>query len=278
MDEHFEWTGERLTTSKTNEIAVHHLHRYAIALEFSKGKVVLDIASGEGYGTNLLAKNAKEAIGVDVSESVIEHAQKKYKSDNLSFKVGSTSSIPLEDNSVDLFVSFETIEHHDEHEKMMEEICRVLKDDGILIISSPNKKYYTDATGFNNQFHVKELYKEEFEALLNKNFEHFVSLDQQIVYGSVFSVADNYKTAFTQYSGDFDAIEKDNHVTESKYTLSIASKQPLDLNKVGLSSFFRSDELLQTIMNKDLEVYNSKTYKIGNMIVSPFRALKKIFK
>ena len=108
MEEHFEWTGERLTTSKTNEIAIHHLHRYAIAIDLAKGKDVLDIASGEGYGSNLLANTAKSVTGVDISESVIEFAKKKYTRNNLSFKVGSTSNIPLENDSVDLLVSFET--------------------------------------------------------------------------------------------------------------------------------------------------------------------------
>jgi len=63
----------------------------------------------------------------------------------------------------DLVVSFETIEHHDEHEQMLAEVKRVLKPDGMAIISSPDKAIYTDKPEYHNSFHVKELYREEFE-------------------------------------------------------------------------------------------------------------------
>ena len=74
--------------------------------------------------------------------------------------------IPLDDDSVDLVISFETIEHHDKHHEMMAEIRRVLAPEGILMLSSPDKKYYSDIPKFQNSYHIKELYFEEFKDLV----------------------------------------------------------------------------------------------------------------
>ena len=144
MSEIKTWTGERLETFVFNDNTVEHLHRYAITIDYIKGKTVLDIASGEGYGTNLLSKYAEKVFGVDIDETSIELAKKKYSSKNLEFKIGRADLIPLEDSSMDVVVSFETLEHHDKHQEMMLEIKRVLKPGGILIMSTPDKKYYTD--------------------------------------------------------------------------------------------------------------------------------------
>ena len=76
------WTGERLETFVYSRDAIEHLHRYALAKKYVNNKVVLDIASGEGYGSNLLCANAKHVYGVDIEEKVIERAKKKYKKNN----------------------------------------------------------------------------------------------------------------------------------------------------------------------------------------------------
>ena len=74
---------------------------------------------------------------------------------------------------------------------MMHEIKRVLRKDGILIISSPNKYEYSDITGFHNKFHPKELYFEEFEKLIQKNFINYKFLGQRVVFGSVIASTEN---------------------------------------------------------------------------------------
>lgn len=87
-----EFTGERYLPSVNGEIKYEHLHRYALCLEFVKGKTVLDIASGEGYGSALLAKVAQSVIGVDISEEAVEYATKQYYTyENLKFLVGSVN-------------------------------------------------------------------------------------------------------------------------------------------------------------------------------------------
>ena len=179
-----EWTGERYIPEIKGDIALEHLHRYAMACQFAKGKNVLDIASGEGYGSAMLAKVANHVIGVDISEEAISFATGKYSSDNLEFKIGSCAEIPLMDGSLDLIVSFETIEHHDQHEVMFKEFKRVLHPDGMLIISSPDKYTYSEMPDHSNPFHVKELYRNEFESLVSKYFENTQIYGQRVRYGS----------------------------------------------------------------------------------------------
>jgi 2-polyprenyl-3-methyl-5-hydroxy-6-metoxy-1,4-benzoquinol methylase len=97
------------------------------------------------------------------------------------------------DGTVDLVVSFETIEHHDEHEQMLAEIKRVLKPNGMVIVSSPDKAIYTDKPDYHNRFHIKELYREEFEALFRTRFKNVVSLGQKVM---AFSSVDLGGTTF----------------------------------------------------------------------------------
>ena len=98
--ENLEFTGERLTTSlEMTHGVIEHLHRYALAQKISKDKIVLDIASGEGYGSYLISKGATKVFGVDIDEKSINHAKVKYiSSKNIEFYVGSTDSIPLEED------------------------------------------------------------------------------------------------------------------------------------------------------------------------------------
>jgi O-antigen biosynthesis protein len=180
-----EFSGERYVPSLFGEMRLEHLHRYALSLACARGKDVLDVACGEGYGANILAQVAHSVIGVDISTTAIEHARTAYGSQgNLRFLSADCVSLPIEKSSVDLVVSFETIEHHDRHEEMLGAIKSVLRQDGMLIISSPNKAVYTDAMGQRNPFHVKELYYEEFDTLLRRHFSFVHQLGQRIAVGS----------------------------------------------------------------------------------------------
>jgi SAM-dependent methyltransferase len=273
----FEWTGERLTTGKDNEIVIHHLHRYAIALDLVKNKIVLDIASGEGYGGNLLSKNAKNVIGVDIDTTVIEFAKSKYKKYNLEFKVGSADKIPVESNSIDVVVSFETIEHHDKHDEMFEEIIRVLKPDGILIMSSPDKLNYRDIPKFYNPFHIKELYREEFKQLIEKHFKNATIYYQSVVYGSLIVPENGLGKNFSEFEGDFEKINSHSTIKTPVYNLCIASNGSLSETLNYNFSFFNAQNMLTTILGKENEIYNSKTYKAGKIISFPLRMVRKLF-
>lgn len=179
-----EFTGERWIPGVEGDIQLEHLHRYRFAMQLVVGRRVLDIACGEGYGSDLLAVTASQVTGVDIDGGVVARAQRRYGRSNLSYVQGSCSAIPLPDDSVDVVVSFETIEHHDQHEEMMAEIRRVLVGDGLLIISSPDKHEYSDVPGTTNEFHVKELYRDEFVDLIGRYFANHVVVGQRLIYGS----------------------------------------------------------------------------------------------
>lgn len=272
----FDFTGERLTTTKKSEIMIHHLHRYAISLELAKDKKVLDIASGEGYGSHLLAEVAKEVVGVDIDEKVVQFANRKYSKKNLQYKVGSTSSIPSEDQEFDLIVSFETIEHHDEHEQMMLEFKRVLKPGGKIIISSPDKKNYTDIPKYTNPFHVKELYIEEFKSLISKHFSFSKHFNQNLYYNSIIVADDGHSTAFAEFNGDFEKIEAVRTLSVPMYNICIASDSPLENMNFIDTSIFNAQAVLDAIINKEVEIYASKTYRIGKFFTFPLRIIRSL--
>lgn len=178
------FTGERFMPSLDGSIALEHWHRYLLARELVAGKTVLDIACGEGYGSALLAETAAKVTGVDISDEAVRHAAKAYTRPNLHFLPGSCAAIPLDDGSVDAVVSFETIEHHDQHAGMMAEVRRVLRPGGLLIISSPDRLEYSVLPNNSNEYHVKELFRHEFESLLSAHFRHWAMLGQRVLFGS----------------------------------------------------------------------------------------------
>ena len=151
---------------------------------FAKGKKVLDAACGEGYGSHVLAQHAESVVGVDVSAIAITHANKHYQQPNLSFVTANVLKMDFAKNSFDLVVSFETLEHLVEHQELMREFKRVLKPDGVLLISTPDKKEYSDKTGFDNEYHLKELYQDEFADLLNQSFKHSHWFGQKLMFTS----------------------------------------------------------------------------------------------
>src|SRR3569832_840889 len=106
-----DWTGERFVPELQGNIAEEHLHRYALAGVLTKGMRVLDVASGEGYGSALLARSAASVLGVEIDAASVAHAQGRYRMPNLEFRQGNALAIPAPDAEFDAVVSFETIEH-----------------------------------------------------------------------------------------------------------------------------------------------------------------------
>jgi len=168
-----EFTGERCVIGKSgNVIEKEHLDRYIFASKYVKDKIVLDIACGSGYGTKMLSKKAKKVYGADISEESISYAKKKYKNRNITYYVADATNIKfLKDESVDVVTSFETIEHIPKYKIFLREVKRVLKKDGIAIISTPNKKYsspYRKKPLY--KYHVIEFYYREYNELLRNYF------------------------------------------------------------------------------------------------------------
>ncbi|MDR3371557.1 glycoside hydrolase family 99-like domain-containing protein [Rhodoferax sp.] len=249
MDEYqnLELTGERfLPGFHGRNIEIEHFHRYLQACEVVNGKNVLDIASGEGYGSAMLAKKASKVVGVDISDDAIKHARSRYKNTNLEYLVGSCSDIPLPDSSIDVVVSFETIEHHDQHEEMMQEIKRVLRHDGFLLISSPDKYHYSIEPGYSNQYHVKELYEHEFKQILEKYFKNSAYFGQRVIYGSgIF--AESLASPALSYWQENDVIKAAPGIVKPIYWIAVASDAQLPKLSSGvLEQPINDSEIIQS--------------------------------
>lgn len=270
--------------------AVEHLHRYAIAAQYSNEKIVLDIASGEGYGTNLLGKTAKFVFGIDISKDAISYSKSKYKSQNIQFTEGSTTDIPLDNESIDVIVSFETLEHLADHEKMIMEFKRVLKPNGLLIISTPDKEHYSDIKQYKNPFHVKELYTNEFYDLIKRFFKNSELYKQGVIKGSIiYNNETSPVESFSVYKGNFSEITKHGHILVPEYNLIFASNCELGRSHLSLldSPYFDyelnslKEELENTKRTFEAQISsltNSASYRLGNLLVRCLNWTYEIFK
>ena len=175
------FTGERFLPEVRGAIWYEHWHRYAAVAPLAAGQRVLDAACGEGYGSHLLAQAAAAVTGVDVSADAVAHATRRYARGNLRFIAGSVTRLPLADASVDLVVSFETIEHLSEQREMLAEFRRVLDPAGALIISSPNRPVYNDGGGVANHYHIRELDRAELAVLLAPGFPQQAWYGQRVI-------------------------------------------------------------------------------------------------
>ncbi|MCS6318444.1 MAG: class I SAM-dependent methyltransferase [Nitrospira sp.] len=222
-----EATGERFLPEMQGTIALEHVHRYAMAKDFAARQIVLDIACGEGYGSAGLAGVAAQVYGVDIAPDAIAHAKAKYQRPNVEFLTGRCADIPLADGTVDLVVSFETIEHHTEHNEMFAEIKRVLRPGGLMIMSSPDKLEYTERANHANAYHVKELYAEEFQRLVERHFAHVAILGQRVLYASAILPSD-YPGKSIHYHREHGAgIQSGNGLVRPCYQVAVASDAAL---------------------------------------------------
>jgi|SRR5579871_221830 len=183
-----EFTGERyIPELKSPKISYEHWHRYVFTKQFVPNKTILDVACGEGYGAAYLAQFANHVTGVDISEEAIFHAQKNYFLNNLSFISTNANKLSFNNNIFDVITSFETIEHlsKEDQELFLSECKRILKDEGLLIISTPNKKIYSDKNNYQNPFHLYEFYEDGFLSFLKNKFNNVFIFQQQIFSGSL---------------------------------------------------------------------------------------------
>lgn len=269
-------TGERMIPGAFDPLTmIEHLHRYALAMPYCKGKMVLDIASGEGYGSHLLSGLATQVTGVDIDEQTVLHASEKYAKDNLVFKTGAASAMPLPEASVDVVVSFETIEHHELHEEMMQEIKRVLRKDGLLIISTPDKKQYSDIPGYKNPFHVKELYEEEFRSLLKKYFSQVNMYGQQSGMMSLLFPLENAGNNELHWSSGNPGKLVTGKESPAMFLIALASDKEIEAMPVHV---FKDPAYSEQQYKKQVAtVVNSISYKTGYILMAPARWIRSIF-
>jgi len=180
-----------------------YLHRYRFAKEFVRGKKVLNLACGEGEGSFILSEEADSVIGIDIKDAVIRHASSKHIRENLSFIKGSITDVPIEEEKFfDVIVFFEATEQIQKYDKLIMEVKRLLKPDGIFIVSISNKYLHSDVDD-GTPFHAKKPYLDDFKELLSNHFKNVLLYGQKVYPTS--NIFPLYKGA--GYSQDF-VIEK----------------------------------------------------------------------
>jgi SAM-dependent methyltransferase len=163
---------ERLANDPTSELWGEHRSRYRFAAQFLEsrpGLAVLDVASGAGFGLDMLGQAGARPIGVDYDAATLCDVHHQHPRARL-LRADATR-LPLGDAVVDLAVSFETIEHVQDAQALVDEIRRVLKPGGRLVLSTPNRAFGPPERHTNNPFHIREFTSDELRALLRSAFD-----------------------------------------------------------------------------------------------------------
>jgi SAM-dependent methyltransferase len=148
---------------------------YHQASQMTDGKL-LEIGVGVGRGLEVMLQNCEHYTGIDKNQTLIENLQTRFQQADFV-----TQNIPpfagLPDNSFDWIISFQVIEHIQNDRLFVQEIHRVLKPGGKVILTTPNRKLSLTR----NPWHIREYLPAELEKLLRN---HFQQLDLQGVHGN----------------------------------------------------------------------------------------------
>lgn len=160
-------TGERTVPGIAEENYWFRRHEiaYARLLDRCAGRVVLEAGSGEGYGANMIADVAERVIGLDYDDSAVAHVRARYP--RVEMMQGNLADLPLGNDSVDIVVNFQVIEHLWDQAQFLRECLRVLRPGGQLLISTPNRITFSPGRDTPlNPFHTRELNAAELDELL----------------------------------------------------------------------------------------------------------------
>lgn len=163
------FTGERPSLTDMQGL---HLAKYNFALKYCRGKEILEIGCGSGYGSKYLAqKGVKKITAYDLDPQAINFAIKNSSHENITFAEGDVETLKLKDKYA-VIISFEVIEHLKKPEKLLELARNSLKKEGVFILSTPNRRYSAyDGNKPANPYHIREFYPYEMEKILKKYFK-----------------------------------------------------------------------------------------------------------
>lgn len=244
-----EFTGERIVPEADNceplfaeKMYQEHIVRYLFAAQVCKDKDVLDIGCGVGYGSNFLAKSgAKSVTAFDLSEDAINHAREFYNHPQVEFLVASAEEFAFK-KKFDVAVCYELIEHVYKQDAVIDCIAKALKEDGLLLISTPRAlaEKRTD-------FHTKEFNLDEYKQLLNNKFKyvefyfennHFTSL----ITNKAPTVIRNLHLMHEQFTLD-----------QADYFIAVASQKPIDTTQFQEQLSINNDRYILNL-EKDVQI------------------------
>jgi SAM-dependent methyltransferase len=162
-------------------VEAEHIARYSWAITFCQGRRVLDAGCGLGYGAAMLQlAGASEVIAVDVAGEIVEVARQRVPAE-VTCETADVADLPYDDDSFDMVVSFEVIEHVDRPDAVLDEFARVLGPGGLLVISSPDRERYVSG----NPHHRHEYLRDELRSALQNRFRSVELVPQHVMIASV---------------------------------------------------------------------------------------------
>lgn len=165
-------TGERCCADFPDENFANHFKVYRFVSQFCAAKDVLDIGCGTGYGTSFLASSARSVVGIDISRQAVRYAKRRYKDPRVRFMQMDAECLRFTVRSFDFIISTENFEHLRDQRANLREISRVLRDEGVLFLATPNYEMFTSVT---NKYHTHECSYEELNLMMGEYFsEHVV--------------------------------------------------------------------------------------------------------
>jgi len=264
------FTGERLIPHQPElmNLFQEHITRYMFCTQFVKNKSVLDAGCGTGYGSYLLSQQgAKSVIGIDNSKEAIQYAQNNFKDKKLKFIEDDSTKSNLSDSSINVVVAFELIEHLENPKSFISDVNRILKKNGLFILSTPNKITYNAA----NPFHHKEYTENELVNFLKKSFSNV----------SIFYQSYPSSLAIHQPKNNFGVQELNIEGNSGKndenalYFLAVCTNAKLPIHS---SKLFLFDE--KTSLLKNFPILQKQIRKLDNEIIEKdaiFSELQKEF-
>jgi SAM-dependent methyltransferase len=207
-------------------------------------------------------------LGLDLSEAAVAHARERYGDlANLRFEIADVTALNLAPASVDLVVSFETLEHVEAQDAMLAGFARALSDDGLLLVSSPDKRTYSDLSGYRNEFHVRELYREEFEALIGRHFPAYRLYGQKLLFQSALWALDEAGGGVLAQTAEHEAEQVVAGFDYAPlYFVAVCAKRPQALEKLpALALFGDRAESVYTHYNDEVRRHIAAGHRLAEL-------------
>lgn len=214
-------TGERLIPGASDPDQFNeHLARYRFAESMADGRRVLDAGCGVGYGAALLADVAAAVFALDREDEAMRHGREHHP--DVQFVGGDCEALPFTDDSLDLVVAFEVIEHLSGWGEFLRESARVLTPSGVLLVSTPNRPYYRASRQQPNPYHVHEFDYAELRGALEGSFDHCaVYLENHTP--AITLTSDRTRKARVHFEGSASDPE------EAHFFVGVCSQEPTEL-------------------------------------------------
>jgi 2-polyprenyl-3-methyl-5-hydroxy-6-metoxy-1,4-benzoquinol methylase len=152
-----------------------HIQHYRYLTKFTKDKCVLDIGCSEGYGSYYLSHYSKQVIGIDFDMKRIQNANQLYRKENLNFHHVNiyelNEKFPDLQYNMDVVLAMEFIEHLQKPEEFIHITKKMLKQDGIFFLSTPNRLARDVNNTPWNPEHIKEYSCDELNIFLSEFYK-----------------------------------------------------------------------------------------------------------